>query len=563
MKRILAGLFLFALMWTSILLPRLPKLDQFVAVDEPAWLVRSANFYYALGQRDFARTFQSIHPGVTTMWIETAAFLIKYPQYRGFGQGYIEGYRHFDVFMRSKGMDPHQILIISRIIAVLICSLMLLLSALILKSFVKTPTLIAIVIMIGFDPFYMAYSRLAHLDGLESSFLFLSFIACYAYLRYRNRVVYLLLSGGAAAFAVLTRITGILIIPVVFGMFLLELMDKYPHWRKQNESWQGFVSEGRGTFLGLIYWSVFFLGALVLFWPAVWVDPLRLVSLFTSPMNFASALATDPQIRLSSAGVNINLVFFRSYVWNTTPVTLTAILLALISYFGRFGQLNSESDRRLITASSLFVAVFFGALALSSKFSMRYSMPAYLVLDVVAAYGIASIPSILSGWHLSLKNTVSVLIQGGMLLIYAVGTLQTFPYYLTYYNPLLGGSRRAGETLFIGYGEGLDEAGRYLAQKPNADQLTAIAWYGWGCFSYYFPGETNYFSTYLSWADFLEKQRSKKERSDYLVVYTNQWYRRQPPELFDILDKIKPEHSVWINDIEYVRIYKVSDIPLP
>ena len=151
-----------------------------------------------------------------------------------------------------------------------------------------------------------------------------------------------------------------------------------------------------------------------------------------------------------------------------------------------------------------------------------------------------------------------ILFQGGILIAYAVGTLQTFPYYISYYDPLLGGSKKAGETRFVGYGEGLDEAGRYLAQKPNADQLTAMAWYGNGCFSYYFPGKTNYFNAHLSWADFLEK-----ERSDYLVVYTNQWYRRQPPELFDILERVKPEHSVWIDNIEYVRIYKVSDIPLP
>ena len=38
----------------GILLPRAIKLDQFVTADEHLWLNRSANFYFALGQRDYA-----------------------------------------------------------------------------------------------------------------------------------------------------------------------------------------------------------------------------------------------------------------------------------------------------------------------------------------------------------------------------------------------------------------------------------------------------------------------------------------------------------------------------
>lgn len=46
---------------------RLPGLMQFVTLDEPAWLIFSANFYFALSQGDFTQTVYDYHPAVTTM----------------------------------------------------------------------------------------------------------------------------------------------------------------------------------------------------------------------------------------------------------------------------------------------------------------------------------------------------------------------------------------------------------------------------------------------------------------------------------------------------------------
>ena len=124
---------------------------------------------------------------------------------------------------------------------------------------------------------------------------------------------------------------------------------------------------------------------------------------------------------------------------------------------------------------------------------------------------------------------------------------------------MLGGSKRAGEIRFVGVGEGLDQAARFLNQMPDAENLRVYSWYGKGPFSYFFKGETATIPTGITWSEgFIHKLLS----SDYLVVYTNQWYRQIPPELFDILEGVEPFHRVWIEEIEYTRIYKVEDIPL-
>jgi len=58
---------------------------------------------------------------------------------------------------------------------------------------------------------------------------------------------------------------------------------------------------------------------------------------------------------------------------------------------------------------------------------------------------------------------------GGILFIQALSALQTFPYFFSYYNPLAGGSSRAPQVMMIGWGEGMDQAARYLNQKPDAE----------------------------------------------------------------------------------------------
>ena len=45
------------------------------------------------------------------------------------------------------------------------------------------------------------------------------------------------------------------------------------------------------------------------------------------------------------------------------------------------------------------------------------------------------------------------------------------------------------------------------------------------------------------------------------MTYSNQWFRNMPPELLDALTPITPEHTVWINGIEYARIYRTDQLP--
>jgi hypothetical protein len=155
------------------------------------------------------------------------------------------------------------------------------------------------------------------------------------------------------------------------------------------------------------------------------------------------------------------------------------------------------------------------------------------------------------------KRIFPYLALSAIILVQIVGTMRTYPYYSVYFNPLLGGSRRAGEVLSLGSGEGLDLAAEYLNNKPDAENLKAMSWYGNGPFSYYFVGESRPLWSYI-WN---EEKISELKEMDYLVVYSTQWERGIPVGLFTHLAWVEPEHSVWINNIEYARIFDVNTLP--
>ena len=54
-------------------------------------------------------------------------------------------------------------------------------------------------------------------------------------------------------------------------------------------------------------------------------------------------------------------------------------------------------------------------------------------------------------------------------------SLRTYPYYFPYYNPLMGGGSTAPYMLNIGWGEGLDQAARYLNEKMAEEQKRPLS----------------------------------------------------------------------------------------
>jgi len=105
----------------------------------------------------------------------------------------------------------------------------------------------------------------------------------------------------------------------------------------------------------------------------------------------------------------------------------------------------------------------------------------------------------------------------------------------------------------IGWGEGLDEAGRYLNQKAGAETMTVASWYR-SALAYHFNGNTISINAQLT-----PDEEAAIQSADYAVLYIHQWQRDIPPELLDKFAARVPEHTIEINGLEYARIYNLRN----
>jgi 4-amino-4-deoxy-L-arabinose transferase-like glycosyltransferase len=562
-RKLLRDSFLILLLTLAFWLPRGFSLDRFVSTDEIAWLVRSANFYYALGQRDFENTFQKYHPGVTTMWVNTFAFLIEYPEYRGWGQGQFESFLEFERFADSKNIDTHGVLITGRSIMVIIHTSLLILGFFMARRlFGFLPALIGF-LLLSFEPFTIGLTRLSHLDGLIGTLSILSVLALLVYAFEDQKLIFLIISAVGASLASLTKITGFIVLPGLGFIFLFMIIRyRKSHLDDQEQDNKDWL---RRTIQHIFTFAVTYLLVYFILWPAMWVDPIeRIIDQIIEPWNFlpdVDGLVASSVKEPSTLPSQRPIDWFRIprvYQWRASPVHLGG-LISLIYFLMTRKHIFAKPKIRNVTLSLIvFVVIFTIFLTIPAKHNFRYWIPAFMILSFLSGIGWFSLISTISDLVPKYKKVVFSLMVLGVFLMQIIAIFQTYPYYVSYYNPLLGGGKKVVTVFPVGEGEGLDQAGRYLSTLPNAEHLTVMSWYGWGSFSYYFTGKTIIFPVTGSWTNGLIE---KLEKSDYLVTYSSQWRRGLPAALIRQLRKTQPLKTIWIDGIEYARIYKVSDLP--
>ena len=570
-RRDLALAFIVAL---AVWLPRGIDIDRFVTIDEPPWLYRSANFYYAMTHGDYDRTspdirysdgVQVLAPGIVTMWAETFAFLIEFPEYRGFGQGLLEDPSQFEKLLDTHGVKSLDILTTGRHILTIWNVVVLVTAFFIARRLFGLWVALLGFMFIAYEPYYIALTKIAHLDGPLAGVMLLSILAYLAYIYDGRETKYLLISGVAAGFSWLTKLPGLLLIPAV-GLLTAHLI--VIRWRIQTVDQKKRFNSWVKRLIGhQLLWGLVALGILTLFWPEMWVDPIGTITASIRRVSRHTRGGAE-EIFGSAPGENKYLIdwsfatsYIRWYFWRSTPVILFGLIAAGVAYFRRIAFFEQQKLRRMVAGLVVYSIVFFLAVAYTSTKANRYLIPIYLPMDLIAATGWVAVAIWLKDKFVQpARKYVLPAVFAAAVIVQIFLAVRTHPYYFTYFNPLLGGSKTAGEVIprGIGLGEGLDAAASYLNAKKESQDIKVMSWYHVGPFSYYFSGITRGIS---SVNEFPKERLVAISRVDYLVTYVNQWKRRIPEKLFDALDSITPEHVIWINEIEYVRIYKVSDFP--
>jgi hypothetical protein len=491
------------------------------------------------------------------MWPGATGLLYRYRDYVTQGPGQQERPQQFHRYLQNHGVSALDLLKTGRLlvaIAILAALALAYLAAVRLTGLL--PAFIGF-LLIAFDPFLIALSRLLHLDGLLSTLMLLSILAWLNYL-YRGRHWYdLALSAGAAGLSWLTKSPGLFLLPFIGIVCLAEIVRS---WRAEHSI--GWSKIFRGYIIPALVWTVIGIAVFVILWPSMWVNPLdTLQQIFTAAASYASEghdSITFFNGAVYPAGISDWRFYPVNFFWRTTPLVIAGLLLLVIALaLPRRFKLTAQ-DKWIIFYLGLFVLSYTFFMTLGAKKFDRYLLPVFAPLNLLAGWGWVTIlkpllekpaSSSLNAWHSHLWLggaailVVVVLAQG-----FSAG--QTYPYYFSYYNPLAGGNRRAPEVMMIGWGEGLDQAARYLNALPNADKFNVASWYPDGPFSYVFQGKTQ--------QQDLPANPQDLPRLDYIVLYAHQWQRQLPSQEFlEYFATQTPEKIITLDGLEYARIYRL------
>ncbi|MGQ9683501.1 MAG: hypothetical protein ACUVX9_13250, partial [Anaerolineae bacterium] len=195
----------------------------------------------------------------------------------------------------------------------------------------------------------------------------------------------------------------------------------------------------------------------------------------------------------------------------------------------------------------VFLLLYTGLITLSAKKYDRYTLPALLALDLLAALGWLALFELVLRRHPTGSDRspgapaglVSALLAIQSLLLLA----PLFPaHYLAYFNPLLGGAPRAVQALPVGLGEGVEQAAAYLAAQPDARERTVATLAVAGVAPLY-PGSV------------LPLGPETVPAADYVLLYVGD-VQQASPLAQAFYGRQDPEYVVRLNGIEYAWVYR-------
>lgn len=518
------------LVFVLALLPRLYALGSFLTIDEVKWAEGAAQFLLALHSGRLAETYWHFHPGITITWGSALALWAACA-----GQADLAGCAAARVENLAGTIGW------LRLSPVLLTSLGVAGVYLFGRRLAGETWALLAALLLAFDPFFMAHSRILNGDAGAAILMFLSLLSFLNFLlRPLPRFAFylqpsLLLSAFFAGLAWLTKLPSPLIGLFVAGLGLLALL----------RAWQRYgPPAARRWLLALAAWFAVAAVTFFLLWPAMWVAPLQTLRLMAADSFSVGEVGSGHDTFFLGQVVADPGPWFYPYVvaFRLTPVVMVGLLVALGWLIGRLigkkppppapsrpelrgtgspkvreGERHDTGGETLFPWLLLAFGVFVILLAnVSPKKLDRYVMSVIPPLVFLAAFG-----------YVNLARAMQARYQppalDGLVILQLIFAIFAAPYFLTYYNPLLGGVGRAVGQIPVGWGEGLERAAEYLNGLPEAGSLRVSSWYG-DIFDPYFVGQR---------ASFSDDGRAQLA-ADYVVFYANQVQRQKPfPGLVD------------------------------
>ncbi|MFZ2664533.1 MAG: glycosyltransferase family 39 protein [Patescibacteria group bacterium] len=432
------------IVFTLFVLMRVPSLghDNF-NTDVWRWKARSYDFGTGISSGNFKNTLQKYHPGVTLMWISGVAVKIN-SAYSMLTNTSLSADDNIGVIFQLDFMQ--------KFLIVCVIGLVLSLVFYVLRNVFGLKYALISIFFLSFEPFYLALTRVIHLEGLVSTFMLASVVWLYYYFLSDKNYKRLIISGIFAGLALLTKTSAIFLLPFCSLSTIIFLLEK----RK------GDKADAKKVLLMFLKTFFMWFGVLMttffVFWPAMWVQPL--VVFKTLYEGIASVGVEGDHIQY----------YFGKLVENPGPSFYFVVLgfrssiYLLIGFIGSlFVRKKLSPDlRKFMDFLLIFVFFYFIQLTLPSKKLDRYILPELVVMSLVS--------SMFFIWMFEKLNFKKIQIV--IFMIPAILTaLYLHPEYMSYYNPMFGGIKTGVKVLEPKWLIGTSNVVKYFKDVSKRDNL--------------------------------------------------------------------------------------------
>lgn len=297
-------------------------------------------------------------------------------------------------------------------------------------------------------------------------------------------------------------------------------------------------------------------------WPAMWAGPGEAIGAVLreirdnggQPHHSGNFFLGQP------VGVPDARFYPAVLLWRTTPLTLIG-LIALVSFcIMRFAfgwpravqHARENSERITLLALAGFALLFALALTVQAKKLDRYLLPIFPALEILAAAGLVWVTDRLAslvseGRRPSNSPLGGYALTGGVGLVLAVTLALYHPFYLSYFNPLVGGGATAERVMLVGLGEGMEQVGAWLSARPDLPRGDVLSWIP-PTLAPFVPQSTlvrDLRPAYL------------REPSSYAVLYVRSVQHRESPEAEAYVRQTPPLYTLRMHGITYATVHQL------
>ena len=299
-------------------------------------------------------------------------------------------------------------------------------------------------------PFYLGLSQLATLE----SFIMLFFTSSiYFFIKFLKRfsLKFLILSGISIGLALQTKYTNILLIPLVICIYYI--------WYFNLGKKKGNIFEMKIMYIFLISLFVF-----LILWPMPWFH-LKEVIEFNYKWRILGSRYSVPEVFFGKLMLT-PVIYFVIYFLITTSLLILGLFLVGVK------KIYKSKNWIFYAILAWFCLPFIQSFYNFRQHGVRYIIEIYAPLALISAIGFDYLVS-----KISKKIWVKFVFFVPVLIYMLVVLIRIAPYYLDYFNILVGGTKNVYEKRLFQmgwWGQGMREAGLYIQKEAASGSQIAV-----------------------------------------------------------------------------------------